>query len=48
MLRKSMNGAWDFVDVSPAGKGEKEKEMGLKGKERRKWRVSEVEVLDLS
>jgi Holliday junction resolvase YEN1 len=45
MLRKSLAGAWTYVDAeSPA----KDASVVLKGKERRRWRESEVEVLDLS
>jgi Holliday junction resolvase YEN1 len=45
MLRKSLAGAWTYVDAeSPA----KDAGVVLKGKERRRWRESEVEVLDLS
>lgn len=45
ILRKSLAGAWAFVDAeSPA----KEGDAVLKGKARRKWRESEVEILDLS
>ena len=45
ILRKSLAGAWAYVDVeSPA----KSADVVLKGKERRRWRESEVEVLDLS
>jgi Holliday junction resolvase YEN1 len=48
-LRKSLAGAWDFVDVdSPQKADGGEGDMVLKGKERRKWRESEVELLDLS
>ena len=45
ILRKSLAGAWDYVDVESPAKGAG---VVLKGKERRKWRESEVEVLDLS
>jgi Holliday junction resolvase YEN1 len=45
-LRKSVVGAWDYVEVeSPVKDGG---ETLAKGKERRKWRESEVQVLDLS
>jgi Holliday junction resolvase YEN1 len=51
VLRKSINGAWDFVDVG-TGTADEGEVVLVKGKEkereRRKWRVSEVEVLDLS
>ncbi|CAE7179165.1 hypothetical protein CFE70_006020 [Pyrenophora teres f. teres 0-1] len=47
VLRKSLPGAWDFVDVNSP---EKAGEAGfmLKGKDRRKWRESAVEELDLT
>jgi Holliday junction resolvase YEN1 len=46
ILRKSVVGAWDYVEVeSPVKDGG---ETVLKGKERRRWRESEVQVLDLS
>jgi Holliday junction resolvase YEN1 len=51
ILRKSLAGAWDFVDAeSPAKNADTGNGGGvvLKGKERRRWRESEVEVLDLS
>ncbi|KAF1930014.1 uncharacterized protein M421DRAFT_419045 [Didymella exigua CBS 183.55] len=49
MLRKSLAGAWAYVDAESPGKdGEKDNGVVLKGKERRRWRESEVEVLDLS
>jgi Holliday junction resolvase YEN1 len=44
VLRESVAGAWDFVDVGSVDKGG----VVLKGKARKKWRESEVEVLDLS
>jgi Holliday junction resolvase YEN1 len=45
VLRESLNGSWDFVDVeSPETKAA----VVLKGKARRRWRESEIEVLDLS
>ncbi|XPS92278.1 hypothetical protein M3J09_001677 [Ascochyta lentis] len=43
ILRKSLAGAWDFVDAESPARG-----TVLKGKERRRWRESEVEILDLS
>ncbi|CAI6317971.1 unnamed protein product [Periconia digitata] len=46
VLRKSLAGAWRFEDVASPNKGEEE--VVLKGKARRKWRESEIEVLDLS
>jgi Holliday junction resolvase YEN1 len=49
ILRKSVAGAWDFVDVeSPQKGGDSTGDTVLKGKERRKWRESEVELLDLT
>jgi Holliday junction resolvase YEN1 len=55
-LRQSLAGAWDYVDVeSPVKPGGflREGEDGaekvvLKGKDRRRWRESEIEVLDLT
>ena len=49
VLRKSIVGAWDFVDVdSPEKTGDSVAGVVLKGKDRRKWRESAVEVLDLT
>ncbi|KAJ4324329.1 hypothetical protein N0V94_001388 [Neodidymelliopsis sp. IMI 364377] len=51
ILRKSLAGAWDFVDAESPAKNADTGNWGgvvLKGKERRRWRESEVEVLDLS
>ncbi|KAF1945329.1 hypothetical protein EJ02DRAFT_451631 [Clathrospora elynae] len=49
VLRKSVAGAWDFVEIdSPDKAGQNDGGLVLKGKERRRWRESEVEVLDLS
>jgi Holliday junction resolvase YEN1 len=49
ILRKSLAGAWDFVDVeSPQKADGGGGDTVLKGKERRKWRESEVELLDLT
>jgi Holliday junction resolvase YEN1 len=45
ILRKSLAGSWDYVDAESPAKGAS---VVLKGKERRRWRESEVEVLDLS
>ncbi|KAF2690246.1 hypothetical protein K458DRAFT_383371 [Lentithecium fluviatile CBS 122367] len=63
-LRKSLAGAWDYVDVESPNRaggflreGDDGAECGgvgagqvgvLKGKERRRWRESEIEILDLS
>jgi Holliday junction resolvase YEN1 len=45
VLRNSLSGSWDFVDVeSPKAVSG----VVLKGKARRRWRESEIEVLDLS
>ncbi|EUC31443.1 hypothetical protein COCCADRAFT_6637 [Bipolaris zeicola 26-R-13] len=49
ILRKSVVGAWDYVDVdSPEKLAEQTPGPLLKGKDRRKWRESAVEVLDLT
>jgi Holliday junction resolvase YEN1 len=49
ILRKSVPGAWDFVDVdSPQKTGDGIGATVLRDKDRRKWRESEVELLDLS
>ncbi|KAH9864125.1 hypothetical protein J1614_010059 [Plenodomus biglobosus] len=48
ILRKSVVGAWDFVDVDSPQKADGGKDIVLKGKDRRKWRESEVEVLDFT
>ncbi|KAH8730949.1 hypothetical protein GQ44DRAFT_756257 [Phaeosphaeriaceae sp. PMI808] len=51
ILRKSVAGAWDFVDInSPRNKMNEGVEASSKEKEkeRRRWRESEVELLDLS
>ncbi|KAF2800671.1 hypothetical protein K505DRAFT_370111 [Melanomma pulvis-pyrius CBS 109.77] len=56
VLRESLNGSWDFAEVgsSPAGSSAGIERKGgsgglaLKGKARRRWRESEIEVLDLS
>lgn len=49
ILRQSVVGAWDFVDIdSPGPTSRNDSEEIPKGKARRKWRESEVEVLDLS
>ncbi|KAF2628666.1 hypothetical protein BU25DRAFT_409691 [Macroventuria anomochaeta] len=45
ILRKSLAGAWAYVDAESPAKGAG---VVLKGKERRRWRESEVEILDLS
>jgi Holliday junction resolvase YEN1 len=46
ILRNSVAGAWAFADVdSPQKVGDG---AVLKGKDRRMWRESEVELLDLS
>ncbi|KAI4643069.1 hypothetical protein J4E93_007138 [Alternaria ventricosa] len=49
VLRKSVVGAWTYVDVdSPEKTAGGEAGLVLKGKERRKWRESAVEMLDLT
>jgi Holliday junction resolvase YEN1 len=48
VLRKSVAGAWDYVDVDTPVKEGKRGNVVLKGKERRAWRESGVEVLDLT
>jgi Holliday junction resolvase YEN1 len=49
ILRKSVAGAWDFVDVdSPQKAVAGGADLVFKAKDRRKWRESEVEFLDLS
>lgn len=45
ILRNSLAGAWDYVDAESPTKAAGNV---LKGKERRRWRESEVELLDLS
>lgn len=48
-LRESVAGAWAFVDIdSPPKTSDGPKEVIPKGKDRRIWRESEVEILDLS
>ena len=48
ILRNSIAGAWDFADIDSPQKTEGHGNAVLKGKERRKWRESEVEVLDFT
>ncbi|KAF1911166.1 hypothetical protein BDU57DRAFT_552386 [Ampelomyces quisqualis] len=49
ILRQSLAGAWDFVDVdSPQKVDGAGGEEVLKGKDKKKWRESEVELLDFS
>ncbi|KAF2866867.1 hypothetical protein BDV95DRAFT_611163 [Massariosphaeria phaeospora] len=55
ILRQSLAGAWAFVDAespgkdsSTAGGAQAAAAVVPKGKERRRWRESEIEVLDLS
>ncbi|KAH7396612.1 flap structure-specific endonuclease [Phaeosphaeria sp. MPI-PUGE-AT-0046c] len=49
ILRKSVAGAWDFADVdSPQKVPDGAATTVLKGKDRKKWRESEVDFLDLS
>lgn len=47
ILRKSLAGAWTFADAESPTKAGNDKEKVLKGKERKRWRESEIEVLDL-
>jgi Holliday junction resolvase YEN1 len=44
VLRKSVAGRWDYADIDSPQKSD----VVLKGTARRKWRESEVEILDLS
>jgi Holliday junction resolvase YEN1 len=49
ILRKSVAGAWDYAEIdSPQKADDGTAEALLKGKDRRRWRESEVEFLDLS
>lgn len=49
VLRKSVVGAWTYVDVdSPEKTADGQAGLIRKGKERRKWRESAVEMLDLT
>lgn len=48
VLRKSLAGAWTFVDVESPTKDSTVDSRVLSGKNRRRWRESEIEVLDLS
>ena len=49
VLRKSVPGAWGFVDIDSPEKADKDAAgLVLKGKDRRKWRESAVEELDLT
>jgi Holliday junction resolvase YEN1 len=49
VLRKSVVGAWTYVDIdSPEKTGGAEAGLVLKGKERRKWRESAVPMMDLT
>ncbi|KAF9741492.1 hypothetical protein PMIN06_007323 [Paraphaeosphaeria minitans] len=47
VLRKSMAGAWTFVDVQTPAKAGAGDAKFLKGKERKRWRESEIEFLDM-
>ena len=49
ILRRSLAGAWKYVDAESPGKNDVAGGEGTlrKGKERRRWRESEIEVLDL-
>jgi Holliday junction resolvase YEN1 len=49
ILRKSVVGAWDYADIDSPERPENESpDLLLKGKDRRRWRESAVEVLDLT
>ncbi|KAL6158619.1 hypothetical protein ACJQWK_04242 [Exserohilum turcicum] len=48
VLRKSVIGAWEYVDIESPQKPEASPGILRKGKERRKWRESTIEVLDLT
>jgi Holliday junction resolvase YEN1 len=48
ILRKSVAAGWDFADVDSPQESDGGAATVLKGKERKKWRESEVEFLDLS
>lgn len=49
ILRKSVAGAWEFADAdSPQKAGTGAVDIVPKGRERKRWRESEVEVLDLT
>ncbi|KAJ4360542.1 uncharacterized protein N0V89_001107 [Didymosphaeria variabile] len=47
VLRKSLAGAWTFVEAQSPAKAEMRDRNVPKGKERRRWRESEIEFLDL-
>ena len=47
ILRKSLAGAWKFVDAESLGDTISSEGVQRKGRERRRWRESEIEVLDL-
>ncbi|KAJ4295268.1 hypothetical protein N0V90_007279 [Kalmusia sp. IMI 367209] len=47
VLRESLVGAWTYVDAESPVKEGNDVRLVLKGKDRRRWRESEIEVLDL-
>ncbi|OAG11834.1 uncharacterized protein CC84DRAFT_1133916 [Paraphaeosphaeria sporulosa] len=47
ILRQSLAGAWSFVDVETPAKAAAGYVKSLKGDERKRWRESEIEFLDL-
>jgi Holliday junction resolvase YEN1 len=47
VLRKSLAGAWAFVDVQTPAKATIDDGEVPKGKERKRWRESEIEFIDL-
>ncbi|KAF1977615.1 hypothetical protein BU23DRAFT_550892 [Bimuria novae-zelandiae CBS 107.79] len=47
VLRQSLAGAWTFIDAESPAKAGASDGVVLKRKERRRWRESEIEVLDL-
>jgi len=48
ILRKSVVGGWNFTDLDSPQKVDSDGDAVLKGKERKKWRESEVDFLDLT
>lgn len=48
ILRKSLAGAWTFIDTDSPSRAEASEVAKRSEKERRRWRESEIEVLDLS
>lgn len=47
VLRKSLAGAWAYVEVESPAKTTSSSNIAPKGRDRRRWRESEIEVLDL-